>query len=195
MPVESSITTSRYVYSINERGGLVRTDFGPWGDAAFTLRLGAFVYQLNDETTFIIDGPVVTMRNPVTGAMFNANVNDPEHTILEALFRGYNGFSQSIIIRDAQGRLSTNDRYFEYCYSWNLGDPVPSHVPISNEQLARLMDEEAMRRAHDYLAYLSSATANSPLYNPTMPQPAQRVDRNPNPKPPPRNKDWEWENE
>lgn len=212
MPVESTITTSRYVYSVNDRRGLVRGNLVPdWG-GAFALRLGQSIYALHDGTTFSRIGPVVTMRNPVTGGMINTDINDPQNTIIKALFMGYNSFSSHvIIIRDIQGRLSTNGMYFEDCYSWLTGDPTPPPHPQSNPiysqpiaETMRLLSEreaEHQRVAEIERQRMYSAMAAayvSPVfrfdYQMTR-EPQRRDERNQNPKPPPRNKDWEWENE
>ena len=217
MPVESTITTSRYVYSVNDRRGLVRGNLVPdWG-GAFALRLGQSIYALHDGTTFDRNGPVIKIRNPVTGGMIHADINDPQSTILKALFMGYNGFSSHvIIIRDIQGRLSTNGMYLEDCYSWLAGDPTPSPHPQSDpvysqpvaEAMRLLLEREAERqraaaieRQRMYSAMATSAHSAASVnpvfrfdYQMTR-EPQRRDERNPNPKPPPRNKDWEWENE
>lgn len=219
MPVESTITTSRYVYSVNERRGLVRVDLGPVHGGVFSLRLGQSIYALHDGTTFDRNGPVVTIRNPVTGAMINANINEPQNTILKALFMGYNSFSSHvIIISDIQGRLSTNGMYFEDCYSWLAGDPTPSPHPQSDpvygqpvaEAMRQLIESEqgrqraaAIERQRMYSAMATNGSYTNIFdsvlnfsYQVTRgPTPAVRQNLNPNPKPPPRNKDWEWENE
>ena len=212
MPDESSITTSRYVYSVNDRRGLVRGDLGPMHGGAFALRLGQSIYALHDGTTFSRSGPVVTMRNPVTGGMINTDINDPQNTIIKALFMGYNSFSSHVVvIRDIQGRLSTNGMYLEDCYSWLAGDPTPSPRPQSDPvygqpvaEAMRLLSEReaehqrvaAIERQRMYSAM--AAAYASPVfrfdYQMTR-EPQRRDERNPNPKPPPRNKDWEWENE
>ena len=209
MPVESTITTSRYVYSVNDRRGLVRGDLGPIHGGAFALRLGQSIYALHDGTTFERSGPVVTMRNPVTGGMINANINEPQNTILKALFMGYNGFSSHVIIRDIQGRLSTNGMYFEDCYSRRIGDLVLSPHPQSDPVYSQPVSE-ALRplfgRVRARAACLlrgcrrmySAMDASAPVFRfdyQTTHEPRRRDERNPNPKPPPRNKDWEWENE
>ena len=210
MPVESTITTSRYVYYVNDRSGLVRGDLGPIHGGAFALRLGQSVYILHDGTTFSRIGPVVTIRNPVTGGMINTDINDPQNTIIKALFMGYNSFSSHvIIIRDIQGRLSTNGMYLEDCYSWLAGDPAPSPHPQSDPVYSRHVAEamrlflecEAERQraaAIERQRMYSAMAADSPVfrldYQMTR-EPQRRDERNPNPKPPPRNKDWEWENE
>lgn len=214
MPVESTITTSRYVYSVNERCGLVRVDLGHMHGGVFSLRLGQSIYALHDGTTFSRSGPVVTIRNPVTGGMINANINEPQSTILKALFMGYNSFSPHvIIISDIQGRLSTNGMYFEDCYSWLAGDPAPSPHPQSCSQEQQSINETLRQRQRRWQEHerqrvaaierqrmysAMAAAYASPVFrldHQMTREPQRRDERNPNPKPPPRNKDWEWENE
>jgi hypothetical protein len=167
----------------------------------FSLRLGQSIYSLHDGTTFERSGPVVTIRNPVTGALINTNINEPQNTILKALFMGYNGFSLNVVIRDIQGRLSTNGMYFEDCYSWLTGDPAPSPHPQSDPvysqpvaEAMRLLLEREAERQRMYSAMAASAPVFRFDYQMTR-EPQRRDERNPNPKPPPRNRDWEWENE